>query len=76
MTQKIIKIGTSAGTIFPKSLLEDFGLKVGDAIRIEKNKKSRVATIHPISAAEEEIVQWTKKFIKRYHGALVALSKK
>ncbi len=43
MTQKIIKIGTSAGITIPKKQLEELGLRVGDEVKysIEPTQKPK-----------------------------------
>ena len=73
MVQKIIKIGTSAGIILSSSLLEGWGLKVGDIIDVEVNKENRTIIIYPV---KKEVVKWTNSFIKRYRKGLEALAKK
>ena len=47
MKVKIIKVGSSAGTLIPKKRLEELGLKVGDEAKmslepVKKNKHSRL----------------------------------
>jgi antitoxin component of MazEF toxin-antitoxin module len=69
MTQKIIKIGSSAGVTIPKKQLEDLGIKIGDVIDI---------AIKPVAKtkADREVIEWTDTFIKKYRSALEALAKK
>ena len=77
MTQKVIKIGTSAAVIIPKKTLEDLEIKVGDKIELEVDKKSRRVSIEPvIKQVDREVLDWTKKFIEKYRPALEALAKK
>lgn len=79
MTQKVLKVGSSAAVTIPKKSLEELGLRIGDKIIVEIDKKHRVVSIKPINKAkiaDQEILNWTKKFIERYRPALEALAKK
>ncbi|MEK7507492.1 MAG: AbrB/MazE/SpoVT family DNA-binding domain-containing protein [Patescibacteria group bacterium] len=78
MTQKVLKVGSSAAVTIPKKSLKDLGLKIGDSVRVEINQKSRTVSITPAvrEIVDEELVRWTKSFIKRYRPALEALAKK
>ena len=76
MSQKILKVGTSAAVTIPKEALETLGLKIGDRIKLEINKRTRGISIEPVVKADAEFFNWTKKFIERYRPALEALAKK
>ena len=80
MTQKVLKVGSSAAVKIPKKSLEELGLKIGDRISVDIDKKHRVVSIKPVNKsnkiADQEILNWTKKFIERYRPALEALAKK
>ena len=81
MTQKVLKVGTSAAVTIPKGSLRDLGLKVGDVIAVQIDRKHRRMTIERApqefsKKADEEVIAWTKKFIERYRPALEALAKK
>jgi len=78
MTQKLLKVGSSAAVTIPKKSLEELGLKVGDKIIVEVDKVKKIVSIKPaekLSKESKKILDWTTKFIKRYHSALEALSK-
>ena len=67
MTQKIIKIGTSAAVVIPKKTLEDLEVKIGDNVELEVDKKSRRISIEPvIKKVDRELLDWTKKFIEKF----------
>lgn len=81
MTQKVLKVGSSAAVTIPKKSLKGLGLKIGDLVRVEVNQKRRTVSIIPAVPAvtkivDAELVRWTKSFIKRYRPALEALAKK
>ena len=77
MTQKVIKVGSSAAVIIPKKSLKELGLRFGDNVSVEVDKKRRRVSIEPaIKEVDKEILGWTKKFIERYRPALEALAKK
>ena len=77
MAQKILKVGSSAAVTIPKASLEELGLKVGDRVSVEIDKKKRVVAIKAVSGSvDRELVDWTSRFIERYRPALEALAKK
>lgn len=77
MTQKVLKVGDSAAVTIPKKSLEGLGLKIGDSVIVETDRKRRTVSIKPLDfIPNEEIKAWTKKFIARYRPALEALAKK
>ena len=69
MTQKVIRIGSSAGVTIPKEKLEELGLKIGDRVEIS------VRPVSKPSQGDREVLQWTVHFIERYRTALEALAK-
>ncbi|MBI2587982.1 AbrB/MazE/SpoVT family DNA-binding domain-containing protein [Candidatus Azambacteria bacterium] len=76
MTQKVLKVGSSAAVTIPKKSLEELGLRVGDRVRVEIDAKRRAVVVEPITRVDRELLAWTKKFIERYRPALEALAKK
>jgi len=44
MTQKVIKVGDSAAIIIPKKSLKELGIRLGDEVSVEIDKKQRRAT--------------------------------
>ena len=80
MTQKIIKVGTSAGVVLPKDYLEKAGLKVGTKVELdflEKKNKIIITYQKPeISKRDEEVGKIALGIINRYREDFNALSKK
>lgn len=76
MTQKIVKVGSSAAVIIPKKSLETLGVKVGDPVSVEVNRIRRAVAVKPAVRVDRELIEWTEKFISRYRKALEALAKK
>lgn len=76
MTQKVLKVGTSAAVTIPKESLKELGLKIGDNVRLEVDVKRRTVSIEPVALRiNAELLAWTDGFIKQYRAALHALAK-
>lgn len=76
MTRKIIKIGSSSGITLSKEVLSELGLKVGDEVDIEIDKKNKTARIKGSSIkVDKELIDWTDNFIERYRKDLEELAK-
>ncbi len=79
MTQKVLKVGSSAAVTIPKKSLKELGLKPGDEVSVEIDRKSKKVTIQPIqklSARDQRIAELTVNFIDRYRSDLEALARK
>lgn len=79
MTQKVLKVGSSAAVTIPKKSLEELGLKIGDRVVIKVNKAKKTVTVVPekkLSKADEKIARLTYDFINRYRRDLEVLAKK
>lgn len=76
MTQKVLKVGSSAAVTIPKKSLEELRLKIGDTVRVEIDRKRQAVIIEPMEKIDKELLEWTKKFIDKYRSALEALAKK
>lgn len=76
MTQKVLKVGTSAAVTIPKKALQDLGIKPGDRVNVEIDKVSKTLTVQAAVKVDRELLDWTNIFIKRYRPALEALAKK
>lgn len=78
MTQKVLRVGSSAAVTIPKASLADLGLKIGDRVSVEVDTEERAVRIRPavVGAVDKETLRWTKRFIARYRPALEALAKK
>ena len=79
MTQKVLKVGDSAAVTIPKRSLEEFGLKIGDEITVEIDKRKRAMMVRPLerrSPRQRKIAELTLNFINRYRKDLEALARK
>jgi putative addiction module antidote len=78
MTQKLLRVGSSAAVTIPKKSLKELGLKIGDEVRVSINPKERKVTILPADHldVDKKVLEWTDHFIKRYRSALEALADK
>ena len=76
MTQKVLKVGSSAAVTIPKKSLKELGLKVGDSVRVEVDRKARAVRIEPAVRVNDELMGWTDQFIKKYRRALEELADK
>lgn len=69
MTQKIIKIGTSGGVILSKPILEKMGVKIGDQVDIDLERKENKIIITPLNKNinnDEKVAQIALNIINRY----------
>ncbi len=69
-TQKIIKIGTSAGVTIPAKELKNLNLEVGDEVEI------KITPTQKTLDETAELVALTQKLIKRHKKALDNLSQR
>lgn len=79
MTQKVLKVGSSAAVTIPKKSLEELGLKTGDNVFVEIDRKTRSVRISPVekeSKRSRRITELTLSFIERYKKDLEALANK
>ena len=77
MVQKVIKIGKSIGITLSKHIREESHLKAGDQVTVEFDKKTRKIVVDiPDVVVDQELLNWTEKFIEEYRPALKALAKK
>jgi putative addiction module antidote len=76
MVQKVLKIGSSAAVTIPKKSLKELGLKIGDQVIVEIDRKKKVFLVRPVFSIDQELMDWTERFIEKYRPALEALAKK
>ena len=79
MTQKVLKVGSSAAVTLPKKSLEDLGIKIGDQINVRVNAERKEIIVQPkqkLSQDDERIARLTAHFIDRYRKDLEALARK
>jgi antitoxin component of MazEF toxin-antitoxin module len=70
MTQKVIKIGTSAGVIIPAKDLKRAGVKPGREVKLS------FEPVEEVNADKVELVELTQKLIARHKTALKNLSQR
>lgn len=78
MTQKVLKVGSSAAVTIPKKSLKELGIKIGDEVRVEVDRLKREVRIgarDAISREDERVARLTMSFIKRYRKDLEALAR-
>ncbi len=79
MTQKLLRVGSSAAVTIPKKSLKELGLKIGDEITVRVNRDKKTVVIEPITALsrkDKRIAELTLNFIRRYRKDLETLSQK
>jgi putative addiction module antidote len=79
MAQKVLKVGDSAAVVIPKKSLEELGLKIGDQISVEIDKRHKgvfIRRFEEMSKEDEKIAKLTMDFVNRYRSDLEALAKK
>ncbi len=75
MTQKVLKVGSSAAVTIPKKSLTELGLKPGDRVTVEIDKKNKAFIVKRAVRVDRELIDWTDKFIRTYRDALDALAR-
>ncbi len=66
MTQKIIRIGSSAGVTIPKKQLDELGLRVGDEVKL---------MLEPVKAPKHaQLMDEYDAFVKQYGRTLKNLA--
>jgi antitoxin component of MazEF toxin-antitoxin module len=80
MTQKVLKVGSSAAVTISKEALKSLGVRVGDTVMVSLDGDRKVLSVSPTkkstSRQDERIAKLTLGFIDRYRADLVALANK
>jgi len=79
MTQKVLKVGDSAAVIIPKKSLDELGLKFGDEVVVDVDRKKKSVSIRPsqkMMKRQQRIAELTFDFINRYRKDLETLARK
>lgn len=76
MTQKLLRVASSAAVTIPKKFLKELGLKIGDEVRVAVDTKEKTVIIESARRVNREVVDWIDNFIKRYRPALKVLADK
>ena len=78
MTQKVLRVGTSAAVTIPKHSLQELGIKIGDRVSLTINKQQRTVAIRPTDTLSDEdthIARLAHRFIQRYRKDLEELAR-
>ncbi|OGY49630.1 MAG: hypothetical protein A3B89_01815 [Candidatus Buchananbacteria bacterium RIFCSPHIGHO2_02_FULL_40_13] len=79
MTQKVLKVGSSAAVTIPKKSLKGLGLKIGDEVTVDIDRARKTVSIQPaekLSHEDVKIAKLTLNFIQRYRTDLERLAQK
>lgn len=76
MTQKVLKVGSSAAVTIPKRVLQELALKTGDRVTVTFDKERKQLSVAPAVKINDELLEWTRSFIEQYRPALEELAKK
>lgn len=76
MSNKIIKVGSSAAVTIPKKVLKTLSIEIGDKVFVNIDGKNRRVIIEPVVnfKIEEEVALKIEDFIKKYKKELERLS--
>ncbi|MFH1171862.1 MAG: AbrB/MazE/SpoVT family DNA-binding domain-containing protein [bacterium] len=77
MTQKVLRVGSSAGITISKEALNALRIKIGDRVKVDIDAKRGGIVILPLRTTrnDEEFSAWTKEFLAQYGPALRVLAK-
>lgn len=81
MIRRLFKTGNSIVLSLPKQVLDDLGIKGGESINLELDRKQRRVIITPvekpiaIAGVNEEFGRQVNEFIQQYRPALEELAK-
>jgi putative addiction module antidote len=79
MTQKVLRVGSSAAVTIPKKSLALLGLKIGDRVNVDVDLKRQtfvVARNTALSTEDKNIARLTANFMRRYDADLRELAHK
>jgi len=76
MSNKIIKVGSSAAVTIPKKVLKNLAIDIGDKVFVNVDGKNRRVIIEPLInfKLEEEMADRIEGFISKYKKDLEKLS--
>lgn len=76
MSQKVIKIGKSAGVTLSKDVLKKMGVEPGDQVEVTESDGSvLISPVAQDTERREKIARLTHGFIERYRDDLEELAK-
>lgn len=77
MTQKVLKVGSSAAVTIPKKSLAELGLKIGDSVTLVVDTERRMVSVRPAGAELKrmnKVAKLTLDFVNRYREDMEALA--
>ena len=77
MTQKVLKVGTSAAVTIPKKSLAELGLKIGDHVTVVADIERQTVFVRPLKSEPKRMTKITKltlDFVNRYREDMEALA--
>jgi len=78
MTQKVIKVGSSAAVVIPKKSLKGLGISIGDEVSVDINPATRTVSVKAVEVSNRRGDRITKlglDFINRYRADLERLAR-
>lgn len=80
MTQKIIKVGSSAGLTISPDVLKTLGMKVGDSVEVSAHPSTHAMTVRAQKkgkgSVNPDVITWTNAFIDKNRKLLTRLADK
>lgn len=79
MAQKIIKVGSSIGVVFPKSLVKELDLKPGQEVLADTAGIDKIVIRRKSNSRDKQrkdLVQWAAAYVERYRKDFEALADK
>ncbi len=79
MRQKVLRVGTSAAVTIPKKSLQELGLKIGDEVSVDIDRKMKSVIIRPevdLSKEDMKILDIGKKILEKYRADFRTLATK
>jgi antitoxin component of MazEF toxin-antitoxin module len=73
MSQKILKVGSSAAITISRDALNALGVDIGDKVKVEVGE-GKSLLVSPAVEVDRELLGWTQGFIKKYKKALDELA--
>lgn len=79
MSQKIIRVGSSAAVTLSPDILKEMGVKVGDVVSVSAHASSGIAMVRRANAKDTvnpDVLVWTNAFIDKNRKLLERLADK
>lgn len=77
MIQKLLTVGSSKAVTVPKNSLKELGLENATDVSVTVDSTHKRLIIQSVvKDTDEEIIDWTQKFIETYRPVFDALSKR